>query len=153
MLAVATATIGLKREERFSDIQFDPLQPPEKHPFFAYHGFYPGKKTTLLRGHVKETRYQAFRVDVIWEQDVSIEMRNKVKLYADIFRPAMENARVPAIIPWSPYGKTGTGVFDYDHMVHGAWGIPYQNLSGYEKFGVGKHLLHKMAYANNIQIM
>jgi predicted acyl esterase len=41
---------------------------------------------------------------MIIERDVAIPMRDGVKLYADIFRPADERP-VPPIIAWTPYGK------------------------------------------------
>ena len=41
---------------------------------------------------------------MIIERDVVIPMRDGVKLYADIFRPADERP-VPPIIAWTPYGK------------------------------------------------
>lgn len=77
-------------------------------------------------------------MDVSWEQDRAIEMRDGVKLYADVFRPANTNGtgRVPAIIPWSPYGKVGTGSQTYDNMGPYRMGIPFQALSGYETFEV-----------------
>ena len=41
---------------------------------------------------------------MIIERDVAIPMRDGVKLYADVFRPANEKP-VPPIIAWTPYGK------------------------------------------------
>ncbi|KAK5807697.1 hypothetical protein VI817_001955 [Penicillium citrinum] len=109
---------------------------PEEHPGFKYAGFHPGKIQQLPRGHVKLPGFQAFPVDVTWEQDREIPMRDGVKIYTDIFRPAGEQEPVPAIIPWSPYGKVATSTLNYDIM--GPWriGIPYQHLSGYETFEV-----------------
>ncbi|KAE8344901.1 hypothetical protein BDV24DRAFT_171403 [Aspergillus arachidicola] len=123
-----------KLKAQFPDTVYTALAPPDRHPGFKYKGFHPGRVTQLPRGHVKEPGYQAFPVDVTWEEDQAIPMRDGVKLYADIFRPADESEKVPAIIPWSPYGKVGTSTLDYDNM--GPWriGIPYQHLSGYETF-------------------
>ena len=56
-------------------------------------------------------------------------MRDGVNLYADVFRPADESYKVPAIIPWSPYGKSGTGFFQLD-LVPGRVGVPQSSLSG-----------------------
>ncbi|KJK65646.1 hypothetical protein P875_00010090 [Aspergillus parasiticus SU-1] len=125
-----------KLKAQFPDTVYTTLAPPDRHPGFNYKGFHPGRVTWLPRGHVKEPGYQAFPVDVTWEEDQAIPMRDGVKLYADIFRPADESEKVPAIIPWSPYGKVGTSTLNYDNM--GPWriGIPYQNLSGYETFEV-----------------
>ncbi|RHZ56272.1 CocE/NonD family hydrolase [Aspergillus thermomutatus] len=123
---------------RFPDLVYAPLVHPDKHPVFKYTGFHPGKVTKLPKGHVKEAGYQAFPVDVIWERDQAIPMRDGVKLYADIFRPAAEE-KVPAIIPWSPYGKAGTGSQNYDNMGPYRIGIPYQCLSGYETYEAGQY--------------
>ncbi|KAJ5725006.1 Alpha/Beta hydrolase protein [Penicillium malachiteum] len=116
------------------DTAYTPLQHPDEHPAFHYKGFHPGKIIRLPKGHVKEAGFQAFLLDVIWEVDQAIPMRDGVTIYADVFRPASEIEKVPAIIPWSPYGKAGTSAIDYDTM--GPWriGIPYQRLSGYETF-------------------
>ncbi|KNG91587.1 hypothetical protein ANOM_000005 [Aspergillus nomiae NRRL 13137] len=123
-----------KLRTQFPDTVYTALAPPDRHPGFNYKGFHPGRVTRLPRGHVKEPGYQAFPVDVTWEEDQAIVMRDGVKLYADVFRPTDETEKVPAILPWSPYGKVGTSTTNYDNM--GPWriGIPYQNLSGYETF-------------------
>ena len=42
---------------------------------------------------------------MIIERDVVVTMRDGVKLYADVFRPADETKPVPPIIAWTPYGK------------------------------------------------
>lgn len=121
---------------QFPDMVYTPLCPPDKHPAFKYKGFHPGKIIKLEKGHVKEPGYQAFPVDVILEVDQAIQMRDGVTLYGDVFRPASEGEKVPAIIPWSPYGKSGTSVQDYNNMGPWRMGIPYQRLSGYETFEV-----------------
>lgn len=47
---------------------------------------------------------------MIWEKDVKVPLRDGVQLLADIFRPMnSDTTPVPAIMPWSPYGKTGSG--------------------------------------------
>ena len=38
------------------------------------------------------------------------------------------------MIPWSPYGKTGTGGQNYDFMAPFRVGIPHERTTGYEKF-------------------
>ena len=42
---------------------------------------------------------------VICEQDVAVEMRDGAKLYCDVYRPADEAVKVPAILAWPNYGK------------------------------------------------
>ena len=63
---------------------------------------------TLPTGHRKTETSKPFGVDTIWEKDVEIALRDGTILKADIFRPA-SSGLVPAILPWSPYGKTGRG--------------------------------------------
>lgn len=44
---------------------------------------------------------------IICEQDVAVEMRDGIKLYCDIYRPATsgEDEKTPVILAWSNYGK------------------------------------------------
>lgn len=63
---------------------------------------------TLPKGHRRTETSKQFEVDTIWEKDVKIPLRDGTTLKGDVFRPASPNL-VPAIIPWSPYGKTGRG--------------------------------------------
>ena len=109
--------------------------PPEEHPVFTYHGFHPGKKTVLSQGHVRFPGHRAFTTDVLLEQDMAIPLRDGIKIYTDIFRPVdSDTTPVPAIIPWSPYGKTGTGPQSYDSMAPFRAGLEKSRTSGYEKF-------------------
>ena len=130
-------TVQEKLTKTFPDLQYRPLVHPANHPVFNYHGFHPDKVQTLPKGHVKKAGYQASPLDVIWEQDRAIPMRDGVKLYADVFRPAGKEDKVPAIIPWSPYGKVDSSTQTYDIMGPWRMGIPFQALSGYETFEVG----------------
>ena len=101
-------------------------------PRGQYNGFKPST-TTLPKGWKKNENCRAFQVDTIWERDIKIPMRDGVILYADVFRPADESQKVPAIIPWSPYGKSGTGFFQLD-LIPDRVGIPQSMLSGFGKF-------------------
>jgi uncharacterized protein len=83
-----------------------------KHPELGVNGYDgPEHSVSILRaGHRREDGVKAFEVDTIWEKDLEIPMRDNVILRADVFRPAQSDATpVPAILPWSPYGKTGRG--------------------------------------------
>ena len=89
-------------------ILFRALQPPEL-GVSGYDG--PEHSVTVLSAkHQRTNGVKAFEVDTIWEKDVKITMRDNVVLKADIFRPAHSDGPVPALIPWSPYGKTGRGM-------------------------------------------
>ncbi|KAL1869038.1 hypothetical protein Plec18167_008041 [Paecilomyces lecythidis] len=59
-------------------------------------------------------------------------MRDGVKLRADIYRPKTDD-KVPAIIMWGPYGKSGNGILNL-HLFPLRAGIPQSKLSGYENF-------------------
>lgn len=120
----------------FPDITFQPLAPPEKHPFYKYSGFHPNRTTLLPKGHVKAPSYQAFPLSVLMIEDQAIPLRDGTKIYTNIYRPS-DTPRVPAILAWSPYGKSGadgTGPQNYDTMGPFRMGIPYASLSGYERF-------------------
>lgn len=72
---------------------------------------YGHKKQVLPKGWTKDEGRRPLPCDMIWEKDIEIRMRDGTKLLGDVFRPVdTENGkRVPALMPWSPYGKTGTG--------------------------------------------
>lgn len=68
------------------------------------------EKQILKKGWQKEPGTRPIPVDLIWEKDIPITMRDGVILYGDVFRPVDSDEHpVPALMPWSPYGKTGTG--------------------------------------------
>lgn len=62
----------------------------------------------LPKGHHRNEKTLPFPADVIFEKDVALPMRDGVKLYCDIFRPPTDG-KVPALLLWSPYGKSGNG--------------------------------------------
>ncbi|XP_014550244.1 hypothetical protein COCVIDRAFT_115999 [Bipolaris victoriae FI3] len=71
---------------------------------------------------------------MIYEKDQEIALRDGVKIFADVFRPIDSDTKpVPAILPWSIYGKTGTGLQSLDKV---PWrvGIPRSWTSGLEKW-------------------
>jgi predicted acyl esterase len=63
----------------------------------------------LPKGHRKSPQHREFVAETIFERDVEIPMRDGTVLRGDVFRPSDVTSKVPAIIAWSPYGKTGTG--------------------------------------------
>lgn len=85
------------------------LPAPETYGPYVYSGFKPGT-TVLKAGHVKESGRRPFGRDTAYDRDAPVPMRDGVKLYTDIFRPAdSETNKVPAVLLWGPYGKTGNG--------------------------------------------
>jgi predicted acyl esterase len=64
----------------------------------------------LPKGWKRGEGYRPLPKDLIWEKDVDIPLRDGIKLRADVFRPReTEDRPLPALLPWSPYGKTGIG--------------------------------------------
>jgi predicted acyl esterase len=70
-------------------------------------------------------------VDTILHRDTAIPLRDGLNVYADIFRPASsDETTVPAVICWSPYGKSSISI---DVAWHRS-GVPKDWTSGYETF-------------------
>lgn len=89
-------------------VHFCELLPPDAHPELThYEGFKPSS-TILPKGHVKAKGWRPLPCDMHYERDVTVPMRDGAKLYTDVFRPVTDE-KVPAILPYSPYGKSGTG--------------------------------------------
>ncbi|KAM0746726.1 alpha/beta-hydrolase, partial [Meredithblackwellia eburnea MCA 4105] len=123
----------MARLSDFKDLRFKKLLTPEEHPVYAYNGFNPST-TVLPKGHTKEPGRRPLPVDLIYERDSAVPLRDGLKLYTDVFRLTTEGLKVPAIIGWSPYGKTGTGPQNYDRMAPFRAGIAKEATTGYEKF-------------------
>jgi uncharacterized protein len=100
-------------------------------PDSNYGGFHPSS-TILPKGHQKASGHRALRASTVYDRDVEVMLRDGIKLRADVFRPDGD-AKVPALLVWSPYGKTGTGFFTVDLLPERV-GVPQSMLSGYEKF-------------------
>ncbi|MBM4764589.1 CocE/NonD family hydrolase [Bacillus sp. B15-48] len=67
--------------------------------------------------------------DILCEQDTTVTLRDGVKIYVDVYRPANQT-NVPAIIAWSFYGKRP---FDMPK----SWrimGVPTETVSNMTKF-------------------
>ncbi|KAF9889999.1 hypothetical protein FE257_006679 [Aspergillus nanangensis] len=88
--------------------------------------------TILQKGFQKDPGTRPFEAATIFDRDIQIPLRDGVKLRADVFRPVTD-FKVPALVVWSPYGKSGAGFFNLDY-VPGRAGIPVSKLSGMEKF-------------------
>ncbi|KEF54830.1 uncharacterized protein A1O9_09272 [Exophiala aquamarina CBS 119918] len=128
------AKAGPLIQEQFPDVVISKITTAPAHPLFNYQGFKPGR-TVLSKGYTKAEGFRAFAVDTVFDRDLAITVRDGARLYTDIFRPASSDTEsVPAILPWSPYGKTGTGPQNYDFMAPFRAAIPKGRTSGYEKF-------------------
>lgn len=93
--------------------------------------FDPGIKT-LPVGYQVAPPFKPLPVEVVFEKDVAVTLRDGVTIYTDVFRPVGEE-KVPVLVAWSPYGKsqgTHPGVMG----IFGAVGLPNSTVSGLSKF-------------------
>jgi len=67
------------------------------------------------------------------ELDVPIMMRDGVRIYVDVFRPADESEKVPPLIAWTPYGKHNS-TLGFVPNVFPTSGIDFSKLSNYATF-------------------
>ncbi|KAE9574519.1 hypothetical protein CGMCC3_g9665 [Colletotrichum fructicola] len=113
------------------NVEVKPSVPPEHEAAGVYDEFNPSTRK-LPKEHRRTVENKAFEVDTIFEKDVAMPMRDDIKLYCDVFRPDTAE-KVPAILIWSPYGKSGNGPHGLS-MLAGRFGVPMSEVSGYEKF-------------------
>lgn len=93
--------------------------------------FDPGTRT-LEAGFQIAPPFRALPVDIVFEKDVAVTLRDGVTIYVDVFRPAATE-KVPVIMAWSPYGK-GQGTSPSVMGVFGLVGLSNSVVSGLEKF-------------------
>jgi predicted acyl esterase len=96
-----------------------------------YAKFEPGTRV-LAKGFQTTPQFQTLPVDIVFEKDVAVTMRDGVTIYVDILRPA-GNAKVPVLISWSPYGKSG-GTHPKNWKLFELLGVDQSRLSGLGKF-------------------
>ncbi|TDZ62037.1 Cocaine esterase [Colletotrichum trifolii] len=89
-------------------------------------------RVELPAGSQKTPESRPLPCDIILEADQFLTLRDVVRVRADIFRPKSEE-KVPAVVMWSPYGKSGSSKLNL-HAVPGRCGVPLSKLSGYESF-------------------
>ena len=102
---------------------------PEEGVFSA---FEPGTRT-LRKGFQVAPIFQPLPVDIVFEKDVPVVLRDGITIYVDILRPAGASEPLPVIIAWSPYGKsqgTAPRVIGLYNML----GMGNSRLSGLAKF-------------------
>lgn len=100
----------------------------------GYTGFFPGKSETLQAGSQPfGSDTKALTSDIQLDHDVEIVVRDGVRLYVDVYRPAHSVEKVPALLSWSPYGKKYSAL---DMLPMTVWHTCVQRseLSGLEKF-------------------
>ncbi|CAG9947274.1 unnamed protein product, partial [Clonostachys rosea f. rosea IK726] len=69
--------------------------------------------TILKLGYRRTEKSRPILVETIFESDQILTVRDGVTLRADVFRSVTDD-KVPAIIMYGPYGKSGSGWFNID---------------------------------------
>lgn len=100
--------------------------------FAHFDGHKPGS-TVLHKGFKRHDDCRAFDAETVWEKDIEIPLRDGTKLYGDVFYPAEVKEKIPILLAWSPYGKSGRGYFDVS-MIPRRDGIPRSKVSGFQSF-------------------
>jgi predicted acyl esterase len=93
--------------------------------------FDPGTRT-LPAGYRAAPPFLPLPVDVVFEKDTPVTLRDGVTIHVDVFRP-VGTEKVPVIIAWSPYGK-GQGTSVSVMGVFAVVGLDNGIVSGLEKF-------------------
>jgi predicted acyl esterase len=93
--------------------------------------FGPGTRT-LSAGFRIAPPFRPLPVDIVFEKDVAVTLRDGVTTYVDVFRPA-GTEKVPVIVAFSPYGK-GQGTSTSVMGIFGLVGLDNGILSGLAKF-------------------
>jgi len=96
-----------------------------------FSGFEPGIRT-LQAGFAAAPQFRSLPVDIVFEKDIAVQLRDGVTIYVDVLRPAGAE-KVPVIVAWSPYGK-GQGTSPSVMGVFGLVGLDNGIVSGLEKF-------------------
>jgi hypothetical protein len=110
-------------------VRYRKLLPPTA-PRARYPGFKPGK-WILKAGTVRREGAKPLPVDIVFERDVPMKLRDGTTIYTDIFRP-VGDAKLPAIFSWSPYGKALGGQWLDD--LPNRFGVPLSAVSELQRF-------------------
>lgn len=128
-----TTSTTQKIKARFPDLNFVKPLSVDQHPRYIPYSikFNPNQHRILEKGTVKEPGRKKVLVDCFAECDTPVPMRDGLHVYCDIYRPVSSNETpVPAVICWSPYGKSSISL---DMLFHRS-GVPLDWTSGYETF-------------------
>lgn len=93
--------------------------------------FEPGTRV-LPAGFQTDERFRPIPVDIVFDKDVAVTLRDGTTIYVDVLRPAGDE-KVPVIVAWSPYGKSG-GTHPKNYDLFNLLGIDQSHLSGLGKF-------------------
>jgi predicted acyl esterase len=92
----------------------------------------PGKSEVIPQGSAPFGA-RKLESDVRIDHDVEIKVRDGCRLYADIYRPTVDE-KVPVIISWSPYGKKYSALDMIFNVCVWACCLKKEDVSGLEKF-------------------
>ena len=62
--------------------------------------------TVLPAGFETTPQFCPLPVDIVFERDTAVTLRDGTTIRVDVFRPTGTD-KVPVIVAWSPYGKSG----------------------------------------------
>lgn len=93
--------------------------------------FEPGTRV-LPAGFQTLPHFAPIPVDIVFEKDTPVTLRDGSTIYVDVFRPA-GTQRVPVLVAWSPYGKSG-GTHPKYWELFKLLGVDQSRLSGLGKF-------------------
>jgi putative CocE/NonD family hydrolase len=114
------------------DAVFVPANPMGMEPEQAlFSDFEPGIRTLPI-GFQVAPRFQPLPVEIVFEKDVAVTLRDGVTIYVDVMRPA-GSEKVPVIVAWSPYGKS-TGNAPKYNAIFDMLGMDPSKVSGLMKF-------------------
>ena len=111
-------------------------------PLLTYaEGFKPGESQVYQAGYTgkgwDDIPCKTLTSNILVEHDIELVMRDGARLYAEIYRPAGSDEKIPIVISWSPYGKKYNGI---SMLPVCTWkcGVVPGDISGLEKFeGLG----------------
>jgi hypothetical protein len=93
----------------------------------------PGKSEVIPKGSAPFGG-RTLDSDVRIDHDVELVVRDGCRLYADIYRPATDDEKIPVIISWSPYGKKYSAVDMIFNICVWACCLKKEDVSGLEEF-------------------
>jgi predicted acyl esterase len=103
---------------------------PLNSPKARYAGYRPSNQT-LKAGTVRREGALKLPCDIIFEQDISVKLRDGITIYTDVFRPTT-NEKVPSIVAYGSNGKQ-VGGQTLDDLPNRA-GIARSALSELQRF-------------------
>ena len=93
--------------------------------------FDPGTRV-LPVGFQVQPRFKALPVEIVFEKDVAVTLRDGVTIYVDVYRPA-HGEKVPVLVAWSPYGKSRGNAPQYVQLFD-ILGMETSKVSGLMRF-------------------